>query len=100
MLMLTSAAISKAHCIIVQVWTHGGRVAFVLSVSERGRPVSLHKLEAFRGRLMAIMDSNGAGIVRTRTVIAHACLILNGRKVLAGVILQKGRELDTMRRLR
>ena len=47
-------------------------MAFVLSVSERGHPVSLHKLEAFRGRLLGIMDSNGEGIVRTRTVQRQA----------------------------
>lgn len=51
-----------------QVWTHEGRVAFVLSVTERGRPVSERKLDAFHGRLMGIMDAEGEGIVRTRTV--------------------------------
>ena len=40
-------------------------MAFVLSVTERGRPVSEHKLDAFRGRLMSIMDGQGEGIVRT-----------------------------------
>lgn len=43
-------------------------MAFVLSVAERGRPVSERKLEAFSGRLLDIMDQDGEGIVRTFTV--------------------------------
>ena len=52
----------------MQVWTYNGRVAFVLSVTERGVPVSEHKLEAFQGRLLALMDHEGEGIVRIREV--------------------------------
>ena len=52
----------------VQCWTQEGRVAFVLSVTEKNLPVSASKLGGFHKMLMRIMDANGEGIVRTWTV--------------------------------
>lgn len=43
-------------------------MAFVLSVTEKGLPVSDDKLSGFSKMLMRIMDANGEGIVRTWTV--------------------------------
>lgn len=52
----------------MQCWTQEGRVAFVLSVTEKNLPVSADKLGGFHKMLMRIMDANGEGIVRTWTV--------------------------------
>lgn len=49
-------------------WTQEGRVAFVLSVTEKNLPVSPEKLGGFHKMLMRIMDANGEGIVRTWTI--------------------------------
>ena len=50
---------------LVQVWTYEGRVAFVLSVTERNLPVAPEKLPGVYKMLMHIMDPNSEGIVRT-----------------------------------
>ena len=51
--------------LLVQVWTYEGRVAFVLSVTERNLPVAPEKLPGFYKMLMHIMDPDDQGIVRT-----------------------------------
>lgn len=59
----------------VQCWTQEGRVAFVLSVTEKNLPVSPEKLGGFHKMLMRIMDANGEGIVRTWTVCFQSPLL-------------------------
>lgn len=66
------------------VWTHRNRVAFVLSVTEKGRAVSDElKLTSLRQLLTRMMDARGQGVVkieRVRGEVHHErrlhCLLL------------------------
>ena len=52
-----------------QVWTYHGRVAFVLSVTEKGQPIADSvKLQRLRQILFSLMDSHGEGIVNIKRV--------------------------------
>ena len=52
-----------------QVWTYHGRVAFVLSVTEKGQPIADSvKLQRLRQILFSLMDHNGEGIVNIKRV--------------------------------
>ena len=52
----------------IQVWTYEGRVAFVLSVTEEDKPVSMAKLKLLQPRLAHIMNDDGDAVVRIWTV--------------------------------
>ena len=52
-----------------QVWTYHGRVAFVLSVTEKGQPIADSvKLQRLRQILFSLMDHHGEGIVNIKRV--------------------------------
>ena len=55
--------------VYVQVWTFKNRVAFVLSVTDKGEPVrdgiKLHRLKQL---LRVMMDNQGNGVVNIKTV--------------------------------
>ena len=58
----------KVAC-CAQVWTYHGRVAFVLSVTEKGQPIADSvKLQRLRQILFSLMDSHGEGIVNIKRV--------------------------------
>ncbi len=51
------------------MWTYHGRVAFVLSVTEKGQPIADSvKLQRLRQILFSLMDHNGEGIVNIKRV--------------------------------
>lgn len=52
-----------------QAWTFYGRVAFVLSVLEKGKPIADHvKLQRLRQIMLGIMGPEGGGIVNIKQV--------------------------------
>lgn len=56
-------------CTPIQVWTFKNRVAFVLSVTDRGEPVRDGiKLQRLQQLLCSMMDQQGNGIVNIKTV--------------------------------
>lgn len=56
-------------CMPIQVWTFKNRVAFVLSVTDRGEPVRDGiKLQRLQQLLCSMMDQQGNGIVNIKTV--------------------------------
>lgn len=53
----------------LQVWTFKNRVAFVLSVTDKGGPVHDGiKLERLKQLLQSMMDNAGNGVVKIKTV--------------------------------
>jgi hypothetical protein len=52
----------------VQVWTYKGRVAFVLSVTENGRPIEDHVRLDRLIEFLTSMVEGGGGIVHVETV--------------------------------
>lgn len=58
-----------ASFLYVQVWTFKNRVAFVLSVTDRGEPVRDGiKLQRLQQLLCTMMDSQGNGVVNIKAV--------------------------------
>ncbi len=56
-------------CSPAQVWTYKGRVAFVLSVTQNGRPIpDDQRLQRLKQLLFDMMDTEGGGIVTVRQV--------------------------------
>lgn len=52
-----------------QVWTFKNRVAFVLSVTDKGQPVRDGiKLQRLKQLLRTMMDKHGNGVVNIKTV--------------------------------
>lgn len=59
----------SASFLYVQVWTFKNRVAFVLSVTDRGEPVRDGiKLQRLQQLLCTMMDSQGNGVVNIKAV--------------------------------
>ncbi len=53
----------------LQVWTFKNRVAFVLSVTDKGQPVRDGiKLQRLKQLLRTMMDKHGNGVVNIKTV--------------------------------
>ncbi len=51
------------------MWTYYGRVAFVLSVLEKGKPIADQvKLQRLRQIMLTIMGPEGGGIVNIKRV--------------------------------
>ncbi len=64
---------SRCTC-VVQVWTYRGRVAFVLSVTEKGRPVwDGIKLQRLKQLVTDIMTGDGEVIVDISKVCGAQC---------------------------
>ncbi len=56
---------------VAQVWTYYGRVAFVLSVLEKGKPIADQlKLQRLRQIMLGIMGPEGEGTVNIKKVAA------------------------------
>lgn len=56
------------------MWTYKGRVAFVLSVTENGRPIQDdHRLQRLRQLLLEMVDAEGQGIVNIKQVSLLNC---------------------------
>ena len=54
---------------VLQVWTFKNRVAFVLSVTDRGEPVRDNiKLQRLQQLLCGMMDQQGNGVVNIKAV--------------------------------
>lgn len=54
------------------VWTHHGRAAYVMGVTERGCPIrDESKLEALQQLLLSLMNSDKQGYVNVETVRLH-----------------------------
>lgn len=54
----------------VQVWTYGGRVAFVLSVTAKGQPIHEDiRLQRLQQLLLLRMSPDGAATVNTHKVV-------------------------------
>jgi hypothetical protein len=54
---------------VAQVWTYYGRVAFVVSVQEKGKPIADQlKLQRLRQIMLGIMGPKGGGIVNIKQV--------------------------------
>ncbi len=67
----------------LQVWTFKNRVAFVLSVTDKGQPVRDGiKLQRLKQLLRTMMDKHGNGVVNIKTV--HDFLLVPA-SVLASV---------------
>ena len=55
--------------VCLQVWTFKNRVAFVLSVTDKGQPVRDGiKLQRLKQLLRTMMDKHGNGVVNIKTV--------------------------------
>ena len=69
--------------VCLQVWTFKNRVAFVLSVTDKGQPVRDGiKLQRLKQLLRTMMDKHGNGVVNIKTV--HDFLVVPA-SVLASV---------------
>lgn len=60
----------------LQVWTFKERVAFVLSVTDKGVPIRDGiKLQRLKQLLSQMMDARGQGVVNIKTVSCHPCFV-------------------------
>lgn len=58
-----------------QVWTYNKRAAFVLSVTEKGRPVVDNiKLQRLHQILFNLVDNHDDGIINIKHVSTHSSL--------------------------
>lgn len=59
---------------LAQVWTYKGRVAFVLSVTENGRPIQdANRLEQLKKILTRMVNTDGHGVVHAKLVSVFMC---------------------------
>ena len=67
---MPTVALTEASC---QVWTYNKRAAFVLSVTEKGRPVMDHiKLQRLHQILFNLVDNHDDGIINIKHVSCQA----------------------------
>lgn len=63
------------HPLCMQVWTFKNRVAFVLSVTDKGVPIRDGiKLQRLKQLLCQMMDSQGRGVVNIKMVSPPATI--------------------------